>query len=442
MSTAVMLALVATSIIVIVLLTSKLKLNAFFSLILVALALALTTLPADSVVGTLKTGFGNTLAAIGLIILFGTTIGVILDKTGATYSMAHFVLRFTGREKVPRAMAITGFAAGLPIFCDSGFIVLSGLNRSLAKAAGASMVRMAGTLAVALYTLHCLIPPHPGITAAAGIMKGSVGNLIIAGIGIAVPTTIVGYLWVKVMSKKWPAEAETAAAETAAHPGKYPNAFLSFLPVFAPLLLIMANSALGLAGSGLPGPLVATLKFTGDPVVALLLGVLLALPLLNGFDYERLNGMLGDAIEKAGPILAITAAGGAFGAVIKATGLGDQVSGMLGTSSLGLLVPFLLAAILKTAQGSSTVAAITTASIVAPMLAGLGLDTEWGRTCSLLAIGSGSMMISHANDSYFWVITRFSEIPPQATLRVYSSGTIVISAFSFALTWILSLIAR
>jgi gluconate:H+ symporter, GntP family len=421
MSTAAMLALVTTSIVLIVLLTSKLKLNAFFSLILVALALALATLPADNVIGTIKTGFGNTLAVIGLIIIFGTTIGVLLDRTGATYSMAWFILRFTGREKVPRAMAITGFAAGLPIFCDSGFIVLSGLNKSLARAAGIPMPRMAATLAVALYVLHCLIPPHPGITAATGIISGSMGNLILAGIGIAVPSTVLGYVWVKVMSRKYPVEALGTAAAREAATGSLPNPLFSFLPVLAPLLLIMANSSAGLVEDRLPGVLVGGLKFTGDPVVALLIGVLLCLPLLKGSDFGRLNGMFAEAIEKAGPILAITAAGGAFGSVIKATGLGDQVSAMLTASNLGLLVSFLLAAILKTAQGSSTVAAITSASIVAPMLPGLGLDGEWGRTCALLAIGSGSMMISHANDSYYWVITRFSEIQPQATLRVYSS---------------------
>lgn len=439
-ATVTMLAFVGISIVLIVFLTSKLKLNAFFSLILVALGLALATLPADSVVSTIKTGFGNTLASIGLIILFGTSIGVMLDKTGATYSMAHFILGFTGREKVPRAMAITGFIAGLPIFCDSGFIVLSGLNRSLAKVARVSTVRMAGTLAVALYTLHCLIPPHPGITAATGIVKGSVGNLILAGIGVAVPTTVVGYIWVKILSQKENSVSEGQTAKSEDYTGPRPSAFLSFLPVFAPLVLIMISSSLGL-WTNAPKGLVQTFKFFGDPVVALLIGVILALPLMRGFNFEKVNDTLGDAIEKAGPILAITAAGGAFGAVIKATGLGDQMSSVFGTSKLGLLIPFVLAAILKTAQGSSTVAAITTASIVAPMLAGLGLDTEWGRTCSLLAIGSGSMMISHANDSYFWVITRFSEIAPQSTLRVYSSASIVISLFAFAVTWIISLIA-
>ena len=430
--------LVFCSIVLVVLLTSKFKCNAFFALVFVALGLALATLSTDQVIPTLKKGFGNTLAAIGLIILFGTTIGVILDKTGATHAMALAILRLTGKGKAPRAIAITGFITGLPIFCDSGFIVLSGLNKSLAHASGVSMARMAGSLAIAMYVLHCLIPPHPGITAAAGIMNGSIGNLVLLGTIIALPSAIAGYLWVKLASRHW------APEESPNHPAddivrdSLPSAGLSFLPVVMPLLLITLNSVLSIASGNLPVGLVTVVKLVGDPVIALLIGVLLAAVLIRERDFGKLNDMFAEAIEKAGPILAITAAGGTFGAVIKATGLGDQVSELVSSSNLGLVVPFLLAAILKTAQGSSTVAALTTASIVAPMLAGLGLDSESGRVLALLATGSGSMTISHANDSYYWVVTRFSDISPDATLKVYSSATLVVSVCSFLLTWLLS----
>jgi len=432
--------LVLCSIVLVILLTSKFKLNAFFALIFVALGLALATLSADQVISTLKTGFGNTLAAIGLIILFGTTIGVILDKTGATHAMALAILKLTGKDKAPRAIAMTGFITGLPIFCDSGFIVLSGLNKSLARASGASMVRMAGSLAIALYALHCLIPPHPGITAAAGIMNGSVGNLVLLGTAIALPSAIAGYVWVKFMSQR------CAPADSFQHPADdivledLPSAGLSFLPVVTPLVLITLNSVVGVVPAGIPHGLVTIMKLIGDPVIALLIGVLLAVPLIRRHNLRQLNNLLSEAIEKAGPILAITAAGGTFGAVIKATGMGDQVSQLLTASNLGLVVPFLLAAILKTAQGSSTVAAITAASIVAPMLAGLGLDSESGRVLALLAVGSGSMTISHANDSYFWVVTKFSDISPDATLRVFSSATLVVAACSFVMTWLLSFV--
>ncbi len=428
---------VVLGIVLIVLLTSKVKLNAFFALTLTALALAAVTLPPGEIVGTLKTGFGNTLGAIGLIILFGTTIGVLLDRTGAAWALAHSVLRLTGREKAPRAISITGFLAGLPIFCDSGFIILSSLNKSLAASSGTAMVRMAASLAISLYTLHCLIPPHPGITAAAGIMGGSIGKVVLFGTLIAIPTTLVGYVWVKLMS------GSTAAGpmngEPARAPAKVPGTIASLLPILAPLVLISANSSASLLGID-SSPVGAALKIAGDPVIALLIGVVVALPLLRGSGFQQANEMLVEAVEKAGPILIITAAGGAFGAVIRATGFGEQVSNAVASWKLGLLLPFALAAILKTGQGSSTVAALTTASIVTPMLAALGLDSENGRVLALLAIGSGSMMVSHANDSYFWVISKFSDLSVQATLKVYSTATIVISLCSFLLTWTLSLI--
>jgi GntP family gluconate:H+ symporter len=430
---------VILSIILIIFLTSKFRLNAFFSLIIVSIILALVTLSTDEVIMTIKTGFGNTLASIGLIILFGTAIGVLLDKTGATFSMAKYIMRLTGKDKAPRAISITGFIAGLPIFCDSGFIVLSGLNKSLAKESGISRIRMAGSLAIALYTLHCLIPPHPGITAAAGIMNTPVGKLIILGIAVAVPTVLAGYLWVKIMSKKH-SQNENVIDESHVIPEKLPGTFLSFMPVIVPLVLITLNSFLRLLSFEFPGTFIKIMNFMGDPVAALLIGVILAMALIRKGDFHQVNDIFNTSIDKAGPILAITAAGGAFGAVIKATGMGDQATQVLASSHLGILVPFLLAAIFKTAQGSSTVAAITTASLIAPMMTGLGINNEMGQIFALLAIGSGSMMVSHANDSYFWVITKFSGISPKASLSVYSTGTIVISVVSFLIIWALSFI--
>jgi len=421
---------VILSIVLIIILTSKFRFNAFFSLIIVSIVLALVTLSSDQVVPTLKTGFGNTLASIGLIILFGTTIGVLLDKTGATYAMANYIMKLTGKDKAPRAITITGFIAGLPIFCDSGFIVLSGLNNSLAQTTGFSRIRMAGSLAIPLYTLHCLIPPHPGITAAAGIMNSPVGKLILLGIVIAVPAVMAGYIWIKIMSEK-NAQNESALNESSEMPEQLPSTILSFLPVIVPLLLITTNSLLGMITHQSSGPFIKVMNFLGDPVAALLVGVVLALTLIPKYDRQQMNDIFNTSIDKAGPILAITAAGGAFGAVIKATGMGEQATHILASSHLGLLVPFLLAAIFKTAQGSSTVSAITTASLIAPMISGLGLNTEWGQIFALLAIGSGSMMVSHANDSYFWVVTKFSDLSPKASLSVYSTGTIVISIVSF-----------
>jgi GntP family gluconate:H+ symporter len=172
----------------------------------------------------------------------------------------------------------------------------------------------------------------------------------------------------------------------------------------------------------------------GEPVFALSIGVVLALRLVK----TSINDIFKESIEKAGPILIITAAGGMFGAVIKATGTGENLGKLLSEANMGLLVPFIIAVIMKTAQGSSTVAIITAASFVSPMLPALGLDSESGRLFSMLAMGAGSMFISHANDSYFWVISNFSEIDSKDTLKVYSTSTIVMGTVTFALVWITS----
>jgi len=180
--------------------------------------------------------------------------------------------------------------------------------------------------------------------------------------------------------------------------------------------------------------------FPGDPIFALSIGVILAMFLIKDRTFASMNAVFSEAIEKAGPILIVTAAGGMFGMVIKATGTGEAVGKILAGTSIGLVVPFLIAAIMKTAQGSSTVAIITTASFVAPMISMLGLDTEWGRLLTMLSMGAGSMIVSHANDSYFWVLSNFSDIEPDITLKVYSSSTLIMGLVVFTCVWITSLI--
>jgi GntP family gluconate:H+ symporter len=178
----------------------------------------------------------------------------------------------------------------------------------------------------------------------------------------------------------------------------------------------------------------------GEPVIALFTGMILALMLVRERTYSGFNRLFSEAIEKAGPILIVTAAGGMFGAVIKSTGIGEIMGGWLAGINLGLLVPFIIALLLKTAQGSSTVAIITTASFVAPMLAPLGLGSEWGKIFAVLSMGAGSMIVSHANDSYFWVISNFAGVDINTNLRVYSTSTVVMGITVFIFIWMASLL--
>ena len=432
--------LVIISIIGIIVLTSTLKLKAFIALFIVSVFLAFTTLPPDKIVTALKEGFGNTMASIGFLIIFGAIIGIILDRTGATLSIANYILSKTGNGRSAEALGITGFITGLPIFCDSGFIILSGLGRSFSARTGLAMPFLATVLATSLYSVHCLIPPHPGALAAASVIEVNVGNLILIGILFAIPGAVSAFLFSRFMCRNrnyQPAEMPEQAAD--AETKDLPSAFLSFLPIIVPLLLITVKSLISLFDKDGSSVLFKIFRFPGEPVFALFTGVLFALLLIRKKVFESANNYFSEAIEKAGPILIVTAAGGMFGMVIKLTGVGDSAGTLLAGTGIGLLAPFLIAAVMKTAQGSSTVAIITTASFVAPMLNSLGLDSEWGRLLTMLSMGAGSMIVSHANDSYFWVVSNFSGINSDTTLRVYSSTTIVMGTVIFAFVWLASL---
>jgi GntP family gluconate:H+ symporter len=441
MSTLAISILVILSIIAIVILTSTLKIHAFIALFIVSVFLAFATLPADTVIKTIKEGFGTTMGSIGFLIIFGAMIGITLDRTGGTISIANYILSRTGENRSPIALGITGFITGLPIFCDSGFIILSGLAKSFSSKSKIAMPFMATVLASSLYSVHCLIPPHPGVLAASGMLNVNIGYLIITGIIFAIPGAMAAYFWSKFMTRRR-SDFHSVEIKPVDLPASrdLPPAFLSFLPIIIPLILITIKSLTRLADSGGQSLLSRIFNFPGEPVIALFIGVLFALLLIKKKTIRAINSVFSEAIVKAGPILIITAAGGMFGMVIKSTGVGETMGKLLAGSSLGIFIPFLIAAVMKTAQGSSTVAIITTASFVAPMLAMLGLDTEWGKLFAMLSMGAGSMIVSHANDSYFWVVANFGEIQVNDTLKVYTSSTFVMGIVVFACVWVSSMI--
>lgn len=424
----------------VILLTSRIKLNAFISLFVASLFLAITTLPGRDIIKIIKDGFGSTMGSIGFLIIIGAIIAVILDKTGAALSLAKFILSKTGDKKAVVALGASGFIAGMPIFCDSGYIILSGLAKSISAKSKIAMPFITIVLACSLYVVHCLIPPHPGALAAAGMINADIGVLTLAGTLFAVPGFIASYYWIKWMTRSkvyLPAAEEHIIHQENAD--ELPPVLLSFLPIVVPLLLITIGSLLGLIQTGSDFFLVKGMLFCGQPVIALSIGALLALLLIRNRNIKSFNVVFEQAIEKAGPILIVTAAGGMFGMVIKETGIGTEAGYALSKTGLRLLIPFLIAVVMKTAQGSSTVAIITSASIVSPMLPLLGLTSEWGKIFTMLSMGAGSMMISHANDSYFWVISKFSGINSNTTLRVYSSATIIMGTTVFICVWLASL---
>ncbi len=269
-------------------------------------------------------------------------------------------------------------------------------------------------------------------------MGANIGRLVIMGIAVAIPTALAGYFWAWFLTRH---DTPTGSADDTptGWAGSVPNAGMSFMPILVPLALITGKSLSNILFPGSKALLAVMIGLLGEPVIALMIGMFLSFLLLPGFNRKSINHVITTAVEKAGPIIIITAAGGIFGAVIKATGVGEQAGSWLAGTGLGLLIPFLITFILKTAQGSSTVAIITAASIMASVTDSMGFPGETGKLLIMLSMGAGSMMVSHANDSYFWVITNFSGIESGDTLKVYSTATIIMAFTALAMVYVLSL---
>jgi len=435
-SLAYILTLLVAGIALIVILSTRYKVPAFFSLFLACMLVGLGAgMPVADVLGTVKDGFGNILKNLGLIIVLGTTLGLLLEYTGSTTVMANFLLKRMGKRFAPLAMSITGFIVGLPIFCDSGYIVLSGLNRSMAKRTGISIATMSVSLATGLLSVHCMVPPHPGASAAAATIGVDFGKLILIGALASIPAMLIGNWWANYAGRNAP--DKIAEDVTDDGPGHGPTLLKACLPVFVPIILIAIRSFLTKGIAGDPGWIKGVFAF-GDPVVALLIGVLLAFNCKRGWHKNELSKILQDSVEKAGGVLVVIGMGGAFGAILTATKLGDHLSQSMALGTMGLFFPFLLTAVLKTAQGSSTVAIITASSLVLPLLHALGLDTENGKLFCVLAMGAGSMTVSHTNDAYFWVISRFSGISMKTMLKVYTVSTLFMGIITLVTVYILS----
>ncbi len=428
-----------TGVLFIVLLTARFRVPAFFALIAASFLVGLgVQMHVADILNTIKEGFGNILKSLGLIIVIGTTLGTVLEHNGSISVMSAFIIRRMGQKYISLSMNIIGFLVGMPVFCDSGYIILSNLNKSISRQAAISPVITSVSLASGLFAVHCLIPPHPGASAAAALLHLDFGKLLIAGIVIAIPASLSGYSWATYAGKKMMVELP-AEQETSIPLSVRPTTLQSFVPIVVPVLLMAAKS-FATRGSSSSGIVTDMLNMFGEPVMALGIGVLLALLSWKGKNLKIVTSLLAEGAEKAGGILVIIGAGGAFGAVLAAMHLGQHFSNSLPLASMGILFPFLVTSLLKTAQGSSTVAIITAASLVQPLLPLLGLNTGNGHLLCVLSMGAGSMMISHGNDAYFWVIARFSSLDTRQMFRVYTPATIWMGLVSFSMVCILSLL--
>ncbi len=407
-----------------VLAASKYHFHPFLSLLLAAIVMGFVGgLNTSQVTSTLMSGFGKTLGSIGIIIAFGTIIGAYLEKSGGAIAMANQVLKWVGEKNSVLAMNITGFIVSIPVFCDSGFVILSSLNKALSKKAKIPLVVLGVSLAAGLYATHVFVPPTPGPLAAAAVLNADLGLVILLGLLVAIPVSLTGFFWAKYIGKKF-GGALSKEKDISTHVEKLPPTGLSFAPIIIPILLIALKSITDYPthpfGTEIPAGI---FNFIGHPVIALFIGVFLAFTLKRKTTKETHFDWVTKGLKDAGIIILITGAGGAFGAILRATGIGDIIGTSFSHLKMGLLLPFLIAAVLKSAQGSSTVSIITTAAIVAPLLEPFGLASPLGRALTVLSIGAGAMTVSHLNDSFFWVVAQFTELDTATALKTQTVST-------------------
>ncbi len=421
---------------IIVVSTTRFKLHPFLALLIAALSFGiLSGMPLTLIVESINTGFGSTLGNIGLVIILGVIIGAFLEHSGGAYALAEKVLNLIGPKRISTAMAMIGYVVSIPVFADSGFVILSPLNRALTKRINKSLAGTSIALAVGLLASHSMVPPTPGPIAAAGILNADLGlvifwGILASGIGL-IPAIIFAN---KVASKTFiDPNPDLSEEELKNLLSDSPGIVKSILPILVPILLIVIksfNTYLGVVDTGF---VFDTINFIGTPVIALLIGLCFALLLPKKLERSMLSldGWTGKALKEAAIILMITGAGGAFGKMLQNSSLPDQIGTVFGVASLGLWLPFLISASLKTAQGSSTVAMITTASIIAPMMSTLGLTTDIEIALAVLAIGAGSTVISHANDSFFWIVTQMSSMNVSMGYRLHSLATGIFGVSAF-----------
>ena len=437
--------LLGASIALIVLMTTYLRLHPFAALLVAAFFFGvLEGMPLSDILTAVNEGFGQTVGSIGIVIIAGTIIGTFLHHSGGAMRLASGFVRIAGRQRVPVAMGAVGYVVSMPVFCDSGFVLLSPINRALAAKAGVSLASCAVALSLGLYATHTMVPPTPGPVAAAGIIGADLGIVIGVGVLISIVSLSAGLVFayryasrIELPNPGTESEHDGALDEAA------PTAMKSMFPIALPIVLIVGSTVAELPARPFgDGVLAAALSFLGQPAIALSLGVVAALTLPQKLTTRMLSssGWFGEAVKSAAVIIVITGAGGAFGRVLQTSGIGTNLGADFFNQSAGIMVPFLIAAAIKTAQGSSTVAMITTAGIVSPLLGTLGLDTELAKALAVVALGAGSMVVSHANDSYFWVVTQFSGMNVDQGYRLQTLGTLVQGGAAAVAIWLFGLV--
>lgn len=413
-------------IVILVFLVLKTKVHAFLAMLIAALLIGViggfpvVNTDFDGVtlnlITSIKNGFGNTLGSVGIIIGLGVMMGQIFEASGAAKTMAHTFIKVFGKGHEESALAFTGFLVSIPVFCDSGFVVLSPIAKSLSQATKKSVIGLGVALASGLVITHSMVPPTPGPLGVCGIFGIDVGAFLMFTLVLALPMAVCCILYSKFLAKKYycipdengnivkmPYQKPDYSADLKAADEVLPSAAASFAPLFIPIILILLDTIT--SAVGLTGPARTVVSFIGQPIVALIIGTLLAIYMLaSSKPRDEVIATMEQGMSSAGIILLLTGGGGALGKVIADSGLGNYLATALASAGIPLVVlPLFISTLMRFVQGSGTVAMTTAASISAPIILASGTTNP---VVAAIACCVGSLFFGYFNDSYFWVVNR------------------------------------
>ena len=425
----------------------KFKVNPFLALMGVSILTGLgVRMPLPEIAGNISTGFGNTLKGVGIVIGLGIILGQILAESKAINSIAAGMLKKVGNARANLALTMSGWLISIPVFQDAAFVIFMPLVRQIKKATKKPLVSLVASLGVGTIAAHSLVIPTPGPVAVAGNMNLNIGAFLIYSIIVSLPATLIGgVLYAKYLEKQafkngtdtdYPDEDLVSDGKVEMDTAKLPSMALSLFVLLFPLVLILVGSimALVLPEGNAAKPIFA---FFGDKNIALFLGVIVGFIALKDYFPKSTNEIIMEATQSAGLIFLITGAGGGFGTVINASGIGQFLVDTLTAFNISLIVlGFVLSQVLRSAQGSTTVALVTTSSILGPLVA----STTVSPILVGLAICAGGIGMSLPNDSGFWVLSNYSGLNVKDTIKAWTVGGTIVGLSAFAIILVLSLI--
>ncbi len=413
----------------------RLKIQAFLALLIVCIAVGMMAgMPAKEILDTMKDGMGSTLGFVATVVGLGALFGGILEQSGGAQRLASFMLKKTGEKNAPWAMMITGFVVAIPVFFDVAFIILVPITYALSKRTGKSLLLYAIPLLAGLAITHAFIPPTPGPIAVADILGADLGWVIVYGFFAGLPAAILaGPVFAKFLSKRIHVEPKVFEENDNYDEKMAPSPALIIAIILIPIFLIVANTLITsplFENYEIPSGLLYSIELVGHPFTALIIANLIAwyfLGVRRGMQKEYLLKVATKSFQAAGIIILLTGAGGAFKQILINTGAGEMIAAALNNSFFNPLVfGFIVAALVRILQGSSTVAMITAAGITAPVLA-QGMYSVQEVSLIVIAIASGATILSHVNDSGFWLVGQYLGLTEKQTFKSWTMMTTIIA---------------